>query len=107
MGISQMQVTVDELVPSRAVAMCLEASTGRKIEVRLLPMRVARVPQVGERWLIDRVFGPWAFSALLTSPDLFQPPPHVGEAPPNNPKVGQRWVQQPAKVWNGAEWVDE
>lgn len=105
-GITKMQVTVQELVPSRAVARCTETSTGKSLDVALLPMRV-RLPMVGERWMLDRAYGGWSFAALLTSPRLFAPETHVGETPPPNPLVGQRWVNTPAQVWDGTDWVDE
>jgi len=102
-----MQVKVDQVIPTRAVAVCKEFSTGRSIEINLLPMRAGRMPVEGERWIVDRTFTAWTFAALLFSPTLFPRPVTVGETAPISPIVGDRWAPTPVKVWDGADWVDE
>ncbi len=106
-GITIMQVTVDQIIPSRAVAVCKESSTGKSIEIRLLPMRAGRVPDVGEKWIVDRAYGAWTFAALLTSPTMFPVASHVGATAPSDPKKGDRWTPTLTKVWDGESWVDE
>jgi hypothetical protein len=64
-GFNVRQVTIEELVPSRGLIICKEISTGRPMEVPLLPVRV-RVPRVGEQWLLDRAYGPWSFAAIVS-----------------------------------------
>ncbi len=107
MGITVIQVTVDQVIPSRGVAVCKESSTGKSIEVRLLPMRVGRVPVVGEKWILDRAYEAWTFAALLTSPTMFPVAAHVGVNAPASPKKGDRWTPTPTQVWDGEAWVDE
>ena len=104
-GIARLQVIVEEIIPSRGSAMCKEVSGGKHLEVGLLPMRTGRLPEVGERWLLDREYQAWTFAALLATTHLFST--KVGATAPLNPKVGDRWVPTPAKVWNGTAWVDE
>lgn len=109
------QVRVDQLVPSRGLAICQEITTGRSMEVPVLPMRV-RLPKVGEQWVLDRTFGHWSFAALVSSPDLFDVGGltwqglgsgrvTVSETAPVSPQAGDTWVRAPVQVWDGTGWV--
>lgn len=104
--ITQLQVTVDQVVPTRGIAICLESSTLKPVDVSILPLRT-RIPAAGEKWLIDKMFGVWTFAALLASPTLFPRVTTVAAVAPSAPQIGDRWVPTPAKVWDGTSWVDE
>lgn len=105
--ITSMQVTVDQMIPSRGVAICKEVSSQREVEVFLLPMRVGRMPRVGEQWIIDRTFRSYTFAALVRSDRLADIPLRVGPTAPSNPQKGDRWCEVPVKVWDGTDWVEE
>jgi hypothetical protein len=59
------QVTVNELIYERGIAMCTDDRMGTSCEVPLRPIR-GRAPQVGESWVVDRALGNWAFAAAVT-----------------------------------------
>lgn len=66
-GFSVRQVTVDEVVLSKGLAICKETTTGLRQDVPILPIRVGRVPQSGDVWIIDRQYGNWSFAALVST----------------------------------------
>jgi hypothetical protein len=65
-GFAVQQVTVREILPDRNMALCLD-NFGYEVRVTLHPLSARRMPLVGEKWMVDRKFGPWSFVAPMTN----------------------------------------
>lgn len=82
LGEQVMQVTVREVDPDLPIARCVDPM-GRYVDVATSIYRTALRPEVGQIWMIDRVYGAWTFAAFLRVGGAdplagFEPPPQDG-----------------------------
>jgi hypothetical protein len=64
-GISTLQVHVEQVVPTRQMAMCRDSFGGLQ-EVAINPRPMPRYPREGEFWVITKdLIGLWTFAAPM------------------------------------------
>jgi len=81
-GLDAKIVRINEIT-DQETALCEEVEGGNEIVVPLMPQRAkGGLPQVGERWIIDRSLGRWQFSYVLRSNAAYNGPFEVVEALP-------------------------
>lgn len=107
-GFAQRHVRVTGYLPERQMLACQEINTQRELAIPALPLRV-RLPRVGETWLIEQLGGLWCFTALISSPSIFQTIT-VASVAPLSPLPDDLWVDTSGtgtivlKVWSGTAW---
>jgi hypothetical protein len=70
-------------ITERESAICEDLDGGLEFEVPLMPQRAkGGLPQVGERWVLDRSLGRWQFSWIVRSQGAYNSPFEVVEALP-------------------------
>lgn len=103
---------VDEVLLDQGIAYVLiDGNTEMRQQAHLAPVRTGRIPQKGERWLIDKAMGYWTFYGLMAAPDLAFPasaPIISGSGSPVDNQVvptmiGQTYIDQ-AVTLGAVEW---
>lgn len=62
-------------ITDRESAICEDLDGGNEFEVPLMPQRAkGGLPQVGERWILDRSLGRWHFSHVIISNGAYNSP---------------------------------